>query len=905
MQAKMSINRLALGSIRAGKKRYVSLALGIVLAVFFVSSLLLLAQSVYASFQNRYQRLYGKQDMIIRDAAIIAPQRLKELGIANHVGIAHVFAQSVEGGVSIGSYDAMGEALRYRRLLSGRLPEKAGEIAIDQGAMQKMRLKLALGDSFELELRTPSANGLLPEPHTRRFTLVGITQDQLLLPQGMSEWADYWLDLPGATTVFGETAMPGGREVVHYLVDNPRGLSPEKASKLLQQEGLGGWPLAYGFKLFDYDSGNFAAFLLLLAIILSTALILTASMAIINALNANLAQRSRQIGMLRAVGATSGQIRSIFGREALLIALLTAPLGIGLSYLAVSLPIGLIGEPLKLYHVWWFLPVALVASILVVMLAAALPLRRASLASPMQAIRDTSLLRQKRKLRIQPMMAFEPARLLAKRHLQLYRSRRLGVSVMVAASMVIITLAYLGFTFGGLSTRHDYDYSITRDHYQSYDLVDFSLVEQRLNAADILEATQLPYVKDSFTAQPMRINLHVDAISRYMAAGMRGVGTWYARPSNDPLWVEHAQKEQERYRGVLDQLQVAGDLMSVTLVALDDASILALKDQVTSGQIDLAALDSGQAVIVTAPQNYYKVDAPKDSNTDFWYQYALPHQEGGKVLETIPNDSFAVGDELSLIHLAGTSAHHRDMATYSKDKAASSKCTDLKLRTTAIINPPANVRPYFSGYDGLFDTGSLLTTQAGLIAMGFGDLGYSSLSLRLGSQPDDTTKEFLHNNLQDIASRGDGLVLRDYQRMAQDERRWMTVLWVAVISLVLIFFVLCFSMVNNALTLRLKADRSAIGTLRAVGADMGLIVASYRQQLYGMLRLGAIAGLLLSAAALAYFLPNVNRPGFRFPVLLALLLGFLLMLVLLCSWSLRLSMGRVTRRSIVDNIREL
>ena len=52
MNGKLSINRLAMGSIRARKKQYVSLWIGIVLAVFFVSSLLLLAQSIYFPFRT-------------------------------------------------------------------------------------------------------------------------------------------------------------------------------------------------------------------------------------------------------------------------------------------------------------------------------------------------------------------------------------------------------------------------------------------------------------------------------------------------------------------------------------------------------------------------------------------------------------------------------------------------------------------------------------------------------------------------------------------------------------------------------------------------------------------------------------------------------------------------------------
>ncbi|NLD33463.1 MAG: hypothetical protein GX653_00970, partial [Clostridiales bacterium] len=62
----MSINRLALGSIRVRRKQYLSLWVGIVLAVFFVSTLLLMAQCIYFSFQDRFQQRTGRQDAILR-----------------------------------------------------------------------------------------------------------------------------------------------------------------------------------------------------------------------------------------------------------------------------------------------------------------------------------------------------------------------------------------------------------------------------------------------------------------------------------------------------------------------------------------------------------------------------------------------------------------------------------------------------------------------------------------------------------------------------------------------------------------------------------------------------------------------------------------------------------------------
>lgn len=909
MNGQLSPWRMAVSSILSGRKRYLSLALGIMMAILFVSSLLLMGQSVYYSFQDRYFRLYGKQDFILRDAAGISPERVRELGVARRVGISRVFAQSLEGGVSFGSYDALGEALRYRRVLQGRLPEKPGEIAVDQGALDRLRMGIGIGDSFDVALRTPVKGGFLEGTHTRRYTLVGITQDQLLLPEGYHEQADYWLDMPAATTVHGETALPGGREILHYLLESDPGMTEEKVSERLVGEGFTHWPLSYRFTLFDEDSGSYAAFLLALAILLCSALILSAAMVIANALNMSLAERSRQIGMLRAVGATSRQVRRLYGWEALVIALATAPLAIALSYLMVRLLIRLIGEPLQLYAAWWFLPLALILSVLAVLLAASLPLRRASSILPMQAIRDTSLLRQKKRLRIKPLRRYAPAALLARRHLTLYRQRQLGISVLVAASMLVITLACLGFAAGGGGGYEEADYTIGQDGYATHDFVDFSLSDRLLRPSDVMEAVRLPYVGASRLAKMLLINLQVDRMTPYLRAGSARSDVYFSDTlPEDPVWAMHDKKQRERYQRLLADLDITGDLLTKSLCAMDDASILALESQVTEGKIDLEALHRGEEVIVTAPKRYYKVAAPRGSGSGFWYEQRIP-EDGEPVLETLDNDAFHAGDALRLTYLEGRGDDRGRMLRLDEDPLLHTTRRDLPVRIGAVIEAPAAVRPYFAGYSLITESGSMLTSLTGMDALGFQGLGYREISLSLAGEPEAHMKEYLHNTLRGIASREAGYTFRDTARIAQEQRRWVMVMWAAVASLAVIFFALSFSMVNNAMTLRLKADRSAIGTLRAVGADMGLILRSYRLQLLSMLRRGAIAGAVLSLASLMYFrLGAVNPPALRpffWPMLLGLLPGFLVMLALLCGLSLRLQMRRVVRRSIVDNIREL
>ena len=127
MNGKLSINRLAMGSIRARKKQYVSLWIGIVLAVFFVSSLLLLAQSIYFSFQDRYQQRAGRQDAILRDAEQADPRQMLDSRYVTAVGSVYVIGEEATTGFAIGYYDDTAQDMLYRTLLEGRLPDKPGD----------------------------------------------------------------------------------------------------------------------------------------------------------------------------------------------------------------------------------------------------------------------------------------------------------------------------------------------------------------------------------------------------------------------------------------------------------------------------------------------------------------------------------------------------------------------------------------------------------------------------------------------------------------------------------------------------------------------------------------------------------------------------------------------------------
>jgi putative ABC transport system permease protein len=108
--------------------------------------------------------------------------------------------------------------------------------------------------------------------------------------------------------------------------------------------------------------------------------VVVAILGIVNTLVLSVVERTRELGLLRAVGATRRQVRSVVRRESVLMALLGALTGMALGTVAgVALSRALVAEGITTVQVpWATLAVYLVLAAAVGVLAAVGPARRAS-----------------------------------------------------------------------------------------------------------------------------------------------------------------------------------------------------------------------------------------------------------------------------------------------------------------------------------------------------------------------------------------------------------------------------------------------------------------------------------------------------------------------------------------------
>jgi putative ABC transport system permease protein len=267
------------------------------------------------------------------------------------------------------------------RLSAGRLPTGTGQVALDEDTARKAGY--SIGD--RVTLVTPGQQPLM------HATLTG------LVHFGSSG------GLVGATlTIFDEHAIQqlffGGRNVFTGVsLTAADGVSQQQLARAANRV----LPASFAARAGDVVSkknedavGKALGFVNTFLLVFAAVAMVVGTFLIINTFSILVAQRSRELALLRAMGASKGQVNRSVLAEAFVVGLFGSTLGIALGYLlalglralfaVVGLDLGSASFPLKLRTILISYAVGLV----VTLVAAYLPARRAARIAPVAAMRD-------------------------------------------------------------------------------------------------------------------------------------------------------------------------------------------------------------------------------------------------------------------------------------------------------------------------------------------------------------------------------------------------------------------------------------------------------------------------------------------------------------------------------------
>lgn len=382
------------------KKRIVFMGIGIVLSVALIVSLSIMGESVKKTsygrmiedsggiFDIRFQTFdYGKFEDLKSDPIV------QKISIAATLGTHKIPNSKVS--IDIKAYEEnITEFLNFQ-LMEGRFPSKGNEIALEKWVLDALPQEYKIGDTIKLphtiEYRTLEGKRL-PEDTESDFILVGTFQHTA------NEFSNKNFAKAYITKEFLQTNLKNKNlEYNGYLMVDSKYSVPDA----LMQLGTTGVYSKIFFnqntiKTFTLQSIKaFDMIFRVLFIIIGV----VASVIIFNIFNISITERTKEFGMLRAIGASPLRIKGIVLGEGITLGMIFIPLGMILGSLAVKTVI-MISSGYKEFNGLFTIPkegivAALVIGFLTIIMGVYFPSVKASKISPIEAISSNNNLNLK------------------------------------------------------------------------------------------------------------------------------------------------------------------------------------------------------------------------------------------------------------------------------------------------------------------------------------------------------------------------------------------------------------------------------------------------------------------------------------------------------------------------------
>ena len=633
---------------------------------------------------------------------------------------------------------------------------------------------------------------------------------------------------------------------------------------------------------------------LVMGALLAIALLASCGIGIAGAMEGALSRRSEEIGLLRAVGATRGQIRRIFGRESLILALVVSPLSILAGILAVGIFAWAVPQQMVLKLNPLLLIPILLFSMLLVILSGNAPLRRSARLMPMSVIRDTEVLRKHKHIRSKKQ--FRVSRLISGRLLQLYPSRQIGSTVLSALMLFSLFCAVVCVNVGVTKVGGETEaFEIISTSGGRTGYVDI-LPDPPLSSQSISQLRRLPHVSNMVIERNIHLSVLLEEPGEYLKSDDPVLYTEeeYLKQLEDTVnsqfynySLERWKEQVKQYNQTRDKLNVSQAMaqLDLTTVVLNERTIREKYSHwIEAGKIDIDAINAGKEVLIAAPKIWYGVS---QHGYPYTYRGSEPSRESDVLMAE--NDTFYPGQVLPMIQLYCETDNYENARNF----------IDVQRRDTTVT-----VGAVLKDFDGLwFSRATIITTEEGLQNMNLYANGYDTYRIYLDGDIDLQTEEMLMQRIEAITSRTGGYSIRNNLQTYR-ENLTVKVQLIAVFSAISILFTaVVISMIVSSVTRRIQSDGRRIGMLRAVGADEKVILGCYS----GQVTVSFLGGFLLATIVIVAILISAIIEGLE----LYAAFGFAAMIALtvlswaICRYILRLRIRAYLNKSIIDNIREL
>lgn len=914
---KLTFNALALGNLKHRKKRYTLMILGIVLSMMFSSSIIYFIFSAYTTSQVQTKADKGLYSMLCADydedvfGKTEKSGMYETIGTGAVIGFAFTDPEDKLNGTSVVRLDEVSKELVNPVFISGTYPQKKGEIAIEQTTLLQLGIAAKPGDEITLKFQVQNDDELLPEIKEKTFILTGILRDKRA---NIAISFDDKQNIPSAFVSEYEQVDLGGKDnKICYAQLTDKGYNA--IWDVIAENPTLSSSIVFTYQdvfMLSNDESLSLVYVIIIAVILLTA----SSLGIINAFTTNLKERKKQIGLYRAVGATKKQIFTLFMRESVMLAFVCTPLSLLVSYFGVKLVVNNIFDEAFFEANIWVLLLCGAFSLLCVVLASMIPLVAASRITPMQAIRNIETARKLKNKKIRSQKKFTVHKLLAKRDLAISKRKQVFVSIFLVITIISSSYIMSFFTHSVKNIyKEDYDYSLSLSSWTGSYSVNYPEGNNGFTENHKQTVLLNENIRSAYGYKNAKVNVLVDnfdSLSDYrFLAGLEYTNV----PETEDL--QNVNENNYRnfikynmppeYTDIKNAAGYTGEFNDTEIIALDDEYIEELNDSVYDGEIDINKLNSGEQVIVYAPEEMYLARRSDEYSTSIYtstkkehIQYAIDTGDNIEIIATEKSD-YEAGQKLDLSLLysevKNSNFDLNGEPIVSKDDV---EVTNKQVEIGAVVGSMGDrMVPRFSDW-------GIITTVQGMEHF-FPRAKYREIFFDLKDECTEDIDKEVSAILKSVADCVDNGHYQSNYDIQKQQKKTLRNVMLLVCSVIILFYTICGSIINNTLSSNIKEDKKKIGTLRAVGANEKEITLSYILQLFSMFKWGFGIGfglfgisyvVLLLIPELKPFMENMI-----FNPWVTLLLGLILFAV--CSLSVYAKIRKEMKNSIVENIREL
>lgn len=658
------------------KKRIVFMGIGIVLSVALIVSLSIIQESVSKTSYERmvddaggiydisfFTRDYGKFEELKTDSAV------EKMSIAANLGEYRIPNSKVN--IDIKAYDEnITEFLNFN-LIEGRYPQKGNEIALEQWVLDAFPQKYEIGDTMKfphtVEYRTLEGERLQEEMESN-FVLVGTfkyTNNQF----------------PNKNTAKGyitkeflkDNLKNQNLEYEGYIFINPTSSVTDTAMQLAATNNYS--KIFFNENYVKTSTMQYGKVFELIFKVLFIIIGAVASIIIFNVFNISITERTKEFGMLRAIGASPLRIKGIVLGEGITLGMIFIPIGIFLGSLAVRTVMMLssaTGNLNGLFHIPMAgITPALVVGFLSIIIGVYFPAVKASRISPMEAISSNNNLNLKgRKIK----SSLEGNGTLRKRfkfpanmaYMNINRNKKKFITTVVSLSITIIMLSCVNYLIGSADPIANFRKNFPSDFVllSSGTSKDYGLTEK-----DISKLSEIKGVEKISTERRISSPVYVPTES----VTSKGLKFQEANSNRNPYLKELFNKKQYFFE--------------TRTLGYSSEELEKLKSGLIEGNIDVNEMKEKKLAIVAQDLNYRDYTNIKVGDR-IKISYPIYDEKGNPVRDS--KEVFEVGAVVKEEMLASVDASTSIMFIVSEDAMKNYLNIDNYQQANIILNKDAN-----------------------------------------------------------------------------------------------------------------------------------------------------------------------------------------------------------------------